>query len=323
MRAEPRVFVASSGEAERLAQAIQQNLKDAEVTLWTQDAFRIGHTIIDELNRNLQRSDFGVFVFAPDDIVTIRQHKQKAVRDNIMLEFGMFIGRLGKERSFIVRPKGVDMRLPTDLLGIITAKYDQERAMREPVAALGSACTQIADAIAREHRNKSKELGRLITEALETICRLLGAPVTPEQASLRAFIFRKEGEELVCRYFWDPSESEEEVGRTRFRIDEGTASKAVVVRCFLTNKPQRTEIDEVEGSSVAPLPKNFRGIKGKIKPTLKYILAAPIRNEDDTIWGVVDFDTSNNIGKKLLQKEKSSNAIIRQLARHLARYLAH
>lgn len=322
MRTEPRVFVASSVEAEPLAQAIQQNLKGLEVTPW-KDAFRLGHNIIDELNRNLQRSDFGVFVFAPDDIVTIRQHRQKAVRDNIILELGMFIGRLGKERSFIVRPKGEEMRLPTDLLGVITAKYDGERAKSKPVAALKSACNQIADAIAREHRNKSKELGGLITEALETICRLLGAPVTPEQATLRAFIFRKEGEELVCRYFWDPDESEEEVGRTRFRIDEETASKAVVVQCFLTNKPQRTEIDEIEGASVAPLPKNFKGIKGKIKPDLKYILAAPIRNEDDTIWGVVDFDTSNNIGKKLLQKEKSSNAIIRQLARHLARYLAH
>jgi hypothetical protein len=33
MPTEPKVFVASSGEAERLAQAIQQNLKGAEVTL--------------------------------------------------------------------------------------------------------------------------------------------------------------------------------------------------------------------------------------------------------------------------------------------------
>ena len=323
MRTEPRVFIASSLEAEPLAKAIQQNLTSAEVTLWSQDALRISHNVIDELIRNLQHFDFGVFVFAPDDIVTIRQRKQKAVRDNIVLELGMFIGRLGKERNFIVRPKGVDMRLPTDLLGIIAATYDRERATRDPAAALGGACTQIADAIKREHRNKSRQLGLLVTEALETICRLLGAPVTPEQASLRAFIFRKEGEELVCRYFWDPDYSEEQVGRTRFRIDEVTASKAVVVRCYLTNKPQRTEIDEIEGSSVSPLPKDFKGMKGKIKPTLEYVLAAPIRNEDDTIWGVVDFDASNRIGRRLLHKEKISNAIIRQLAKHLARYLAH
>lgn len=319
MRIEPRVFVASSGEAERLAQAIQQNLKGVEVTVWTQDAFRIGHTIIDELNRNLQGADFGIFVFAPDDMVTIHGRKQQAVRDNVLLELGMFIGRLGKERSFIVRPKGGDMRLPTDLLGVITARYDQERAMREPAAALGSACTQIADAIARQHRNKTRELNKLITEALETICRFMSAPVTPEQASLRAFIFRREKDELVCRYYWDPYESMEMVGRTRFHIDEKTASEVVVVRCFLDNEARRT--DEIEGSSVAPLSKGLRGIKGKIKPTLQYVLAAPIRNEDETIWGVIDFDASNKLGKKLLQKEETSNAIILRLARHLATVL--
>lgn len=157
-----KIFVASSGEAERLAQAIQQNLRDAEVTLWTQHAFRIGHVIIDELNRNLQQSDFGVFLFAPNDVVMIRGQKQQAVRDNVVLELGMFIGRLGKERSFIVQPKGVNMRLPTDLLGVITGQYDQDRAEREPVAALGTACTQIADAIKRQHKRKTRELDQLI-----------------------------------------------------------------------------------------------------------------------------------------------------------------
>lgn len=325
MRTVPRVFVASSGEAERLAQAIQQNLKGAEVTLWTQDAFRIGQNIIDELSRNLQRSDFGVFIFAPDDIVMIRGQKQQTVRDNVVLELGMFIGRLGKERCFVIRPKGPDMRLPTDLLGFITARYDRERALREPAAALGEACIGIADAIKREHVNKSKELNVLITEALETICRLLGAPVTPEQATLRAFIFRKESDELVCRYYWDPYESAEEEGVTRFRIDKKTASRVVVVQCLLTNKAQRTRIktDEIEGSTVEPLPKNFKGIKGRIKSTLKYVLAAPIRNEDGSIWGVVDFDASNYVGKKLLQKEETSNAIILRLARHLSTVLAH
>lgn len=327
MRTKPRVFVASSGEAVRLAQAIQQNLKGAEVTLWTQDAFHVGNNIIDELNRNLQRCDFGVFIFSPDDIITIRGEKQQAVRDNVVLELGMFIGRLGKERSFIVQPTGANMRLPTDLLGVITAQYDRDQAKSEPVAALGSACTQIEDAISNSYKRKTKELNRLITDALETICRFVSAPVTPEKASLRAFIFRQEGEELVCRYFWDPYESTEEVGETRFHIDEETASRVSVVRCFLDNKPQRTEpnekADEIEGSSVTPLPKNFKGLKGEIKPTLRYILAAPIRNEDDTIWGVIDFDASNNIGKKLLQKEETSSAIILRLARHLSTILAH
>ncbi len=322
MPAKPKVFVASSMEAERLAQAVQQNLKDADVTVWTQDAFQIGQTVVDELRRNLSRSDFGVFVFAPNDIVKIRGQEQLAARDNVVLELGMFIGRLGKERSFIVQPQDVQMRLPTDLLGVVTGRYDQDRATREPAAAIGTACIQIADAMKRQHKVMREELNRLMTQALETVCRTMSTPVTPEKASLRAFIFRKEGEELVCQHFWDPLQSEEKVETTRFRINDETAEKVVVVRCFLDRATRRTKVDATERSTVAPLPKNFKGAKGKIKPSLKYVLAAPIRSEDDTIWGVVDFDASNNIGKKLLQEEKVSNAVILRLAGHLSSMLA-
>src|SRR5688572_1196084 len=179
MSSAPTVFVASSGESERFAQAIQQNLKVAEVRLWTQDAFYPGQNLIDELNRNLRQSDFGVFIFAGDDEVKIRGQKQQAVRDNVILELGMFIGLLGKERSFIVKPKDVDLRLPTDLLGVVAVDYNNEWAKRDPVAALGKACTQIDDAIKRQHRRKNKELSKAISESLETICWSMSAPQTP------------------------------------------------------------------------------------------------------------------------------------------------
>jgi hypothetical protein len=313
----PRVFVASSGEKLRLAYAVQENLEnEAEVTVWTQ-AFQIGRNVIDELERNLRRSDFGVFVFAPDDMVIIRNKEQQTVRDNVVLELGMFIGRLGKERSFIVRPKGTDMRLPTDLLGVVTSQYDSDRAGREPRPALGAACAQIADAIKREYKKKTKEVNALITEALETICRAMSVPVTPEAASLRAFIFRKEQDWLVCRYFWDPVKSEEKVGKTRFHLDEDTASRIAVVRCFLDSATQRRE---PTGSSVEPLPKDHKGVEGGVKPSLEFVLPATIFDEEDEPWGVVDFDASNETGQNLLKK-REAKAIILRLATHLSSIL--
>src|SRR5262245_56643996 len=148
MSTKPKVFIASSKEAERLALAVQQNLEnEAEVTVWTQDAFRLGHNIIDELARNLQRSHFVIFIFSLDDRLIIHWKNQKAARDNVILELGMFIGRLGKERSFIIKPKqSPDMRLPTDLLGVITGQYDADRT-ENPRAALGAVCVQIADVL--------------------------------------------------------------------------------------------------------------------------------------------------------------------------------
>ncbi|HXC68846.1 MAG TPA: nucleotide-binding protein [Pyrinomonadaceae bacterium] len=322
MQSVPKVFVASSGEAVRLAQAIEQNLKIAEVRLWsTPDVLYPGSNLIDELNRILKHSDFGVFIFSGDDEVKIKGQRQQAVRDNVILELGMFMGHLGKERSFIVQPRGINLRLPTDLLGILTLNYDKDRAKEEPASALRSACTQIEDAIKRQHKRRSKELSKAISESLETICWSMSAPLTPERATLRAFIFKKENNELVCIGFWDPYESVEQVGLS-FPIDERTASQVAVVRCLLDNATRRTS--EAGGCNVKPLPANF-GAKGKgvVSDKVRYVLAAPIRNENDTIWGVVDFDASNSIGIRLLQKQPTANAVIQRLARDLSKILAN
>jgi len=309
MQSVPKVFVASSGEAVRLAQAIEQNLKIAEVRLWsTPDVLYPGSNLIDELNRILKHSDFGVFIFSGDDEVKIKGQRQQAVRDNVILELGMFMGHLGKERSFIVQPRGINLRLPTDLLGILTLNYDKDRAKEEPASALRSACTQIEDAIKRQHKRRSKELSKAISESLETICWSMSAPLTPERATLRAFIFKKEN-------------NEEQVGLS-FPIDERTASQVAVVRCLLDNATRRTS--EAGGCNVKPLPANF-GAKGKgvVSDKVRYVLAAPIRNENDTIWGVVDFDASNSIGIRLLQKQPTANAVIQRLARDLSKILAN
>lgn len=307
----PRVFVASSGESLKLAQAVQQNLKGAEVRPWSQGAFSPSEHIIDELSRNLRHSDFGIFIFAGDDEARIRGQRKQIVRDNVLLELGMFIGYLGKERSFIVKPQ--EVALPSDLVGIVTANYNSDWAKREPQAALGDACTLIEEAMKRQHRRRTKELSKAISQSLETICWSMSAPTTPEKATLRAFLFKQEYGELVCIGFWDPDESVEKTG-LRLSIDEKRKDELVVVGCAIDNRLKRTPVDPLSSRA---------GIKGKIKESIEYILAAPIRNENDTVWGVVDFDASNNVGRKLLENERTANAVILRLARDLAKMLAH
>jgi hypothetical protein len=97
----------------------------------------------------------------------------------------------------------------------------------------------------------------------------------------------------------------------------------VVVRCLLDNAVRRTSRDITKSSAVSRLPKGFAGVKGKIKPTLSYVLASPIRQRDDEdrIWGVVDLDASNEVGKKLLMNEKVANAVMLRLAKHLSTLL--
>lgn len=140
----PRVFIGSSVEGLNVAYAVQQNLlHDAEVTVWDQGIFELSKTTIESLSKALQESDFAVFVFSPDDLIKIRSTTSSAIRDNVLFEFGLFIGRLGRERVYFLTPMTGDLHLPSDLLGITPGKYEESRSDGSMQAATGAACNQI------------------------------------------------------------------------------------------------------------------------------------------------------------------------------------
>jgi predicted nucleotide-binding protein len=144
-RPKPRVFVGSSVESLSVAYAVQQNLDhDAEVTVWPQGIFHLSAGILDSLIKALGKADFGVFVFAPSDTLRLRQKNYAAVRDNVVFEMGLFIGKLGQKRTFFVIPDGTkNLRVPTDLTGIAPGKYNARRKDKNLQAALGPFCDQV------------------------------------------------------------------------------------------------------------------------------------------------------------------------------------
>ena len=116
----PSLFVGSSSESLDVAFAVQKNLDaDAEVTVWNQGIFELSKFSLESLDEALDNTDFGVFVFSPDDITRVRDIEFQTVRDNVVFELGLFIGRLGRRKSFLIMPRGIsDFHLPSDLLGI-------------------------------------------------------------------------------------------------------------------------------------------------------------------------------------------------------------
>lgn len=140
----PRIFVGSSVEGLNVAYAVQQNLlHDAEVTVWGQGVFELSRTSIESLSNALQDNDFAVFVFSPDDLLKIRNAISPSVRDNVLFEFGLFIGRLGRERVYFLLPTTGELHLPTDLLGITPGRYENTRSDGNMQAATGAVCHQI------------------------------------------------------------------------------------------------------------------------------------------------------------------------------------
>jgi hypothetical protein len=145
----PKVFVASSVEGLNVAYPMQVNLQhDADLTVWSQGVFSLSITPLDSITEALKASDFGIFVFSPDDETTMRGDVSDTVRENVIFELGLFIGKLGKRRCFIVMPDNINLHIPTDLVGVTTAKYSGTRDESEIAASLGPACHEIRQAMA-------------------------------------------------------------------------------------------------------------------------------------------------------------------------------
>lgn len=155
----PRMFIASSADNLNLAYAAQEGLEyDVESTVWNQGTFEISRTAMSSLIQELDESDFGLFVFALSDITEIKETKKQTVRDNVVFELALFIGRLGTDRCFIVSPRDVDdLHLPTDLTGITVATYNADRQDEKLVAALGPSCNKIRNAISKQGKFEKSE----------------------------------------------------------------------------------------------------------------------------------------------------------------------
>ncbi|EJL6311493.1 nucleotide-binding protein [Vibrio cholerae] len=147
MERKPKLFIASSVEGLDVAEAVNVNLEyESENTLWT-NAFQLSSVTLTSLVESADSSDFGVFIFTPDDGLQMRGGKHSAVRDNVLFELGIFIGSLGVKRCFIVKPRNVDLHIPTDLAGVTIADYDPNRSDKNLRSALSFACTQMKESI--------------------------------------------------------------------------------------------------------------------------------------------------------------------------------
>ena len=139
----PKLFIISSVEALDVAHEIASGLQhDVLPTVWTQGVFWASGYALEALEKAVSQSDFAVAVAQFEDVVQTRGSTHQAMRDNVVFELGMFMGQLGRRRTFLVHPKLPKLTLPSDLQGITPASYKVGKPEELP-ARIGPVCTEI------------------------------------------------------------------------------------------------------------------------------------------------------------------------------------
>jgi hypothetical protein len=139
----PSVFIASSGKSKPLAEAVKLQFEaEADVDIWTENIFKLNEGALDTLLNRASYYDFFIALFAADDKVTLDTGEKDAVRDNVIFEFGLFLGRIGIHRTFFILEEGVD--LFSDWKGITTTRFVRRDNL---VAALGASCIRIRESM--------------------------------------------------------------------------------------------------------------------------------------------------------------------------------
>lgn len=119
----PTVFIGSSTTALPTAEAVKTALKAvAEPVIWNDESvFGLGAGTLESLIDALDRFDYAVLLMTPDDLMAHSGQPVYKPRDNIMIEFGLFVGALGRDRAVAMRPFHEPIHIPTDLAGVTVA----------------------------------------------------------------------------------------------------------------------------------------------------------------------------------------------------------
>lgn len=139
----PKLFIISSNEALSVANTIRTSLEhEVFSTVWNEGVFFAGGYSLEALEKAVSESDFAIAIAQADDIIETRGSRQPILRDNVLFELGLFMGKLGRHRALLIHPKVDRLKLPSDLQGLTLLRYEPGDPADLP-ACLKSACDDI------------------------------------------------------------------------------------------------------------------------------------------------------------------------------------
>lgn len=143
-----RVFIISSSEALPVARIVQDSFEHDpyRTIVWPDGVFRATSYTLQNLEREIDDSDFAVAIAHSDDLTQSRGANWPSPRDNVIFELGLFMGRLGRARAILMEPREEKVKLPSDLSGITTVTYRYEKGA-DAVALMAPACNALRNHI--------------------------------------------------------------------------------------------------------------------------------------------------------------------------------
>lgn len=89
-----------------------------------------GKTVIEKFLSYAQVSSFAIVLLSPDDLaydakMTADKAKYRA-RQNVILELGFFLGKLGRERVVVLFRHNSEFELPSDFAGVLYKSFDSD-----------------------------------------------------------------------------------------------------------------------------------------------------------------------------------------------------
>jgi len=88
-----------------------------------------GNTIIEKLEEYMPQASFGIVLATPDDVgypKDAEAGKKFRVRQNVVLEMGMLLARLGRSKVAILLKNTEDMEKPSDIHGLIYIPFTND-----------------------------------------------------------------------------------------------------------------------------------------------------------------------------------------------------
>ncbi|MER6441262.1 TIR domain-containing protein [Streptomyces sp. NPDC001185] len=131
MAFKPRIFIGSAGGAKDIVHALKEVLSASAAPIaWYDDAFAASKTVIERLDEIAHSEiDGAVLVLTVDDLRERDGSKSWTPRDNVVFELGLFIGALGRDRTFglLCSHCSKNLALPSDLFGVTWVGYHDPR----------------------------------------------------------------------------------------------------------------------------------------------------------------------------------------------------